>query len=162
MEQKFVVLTTQSGRLQANPLQKFNKKVDIVANPSTFDKDQAKFAEWWIKLQIWGCYTSGFWPSWDNLKAKVEKYFKPQTERDWAHQQICSFRQGHIRTDNFVTRFLALLIQRSLGNEHTVELLEQNMAPAIAQQLYIQGRREDNLSEAAEAVQDIGKAQELH
>ncbi|EGO18479.1 hypothetical protein SERLADRAFT_444069 [Serpula lacrymans var. lacrymans S7.9] len=108
----------QLAELQANPPkaveQKFNKKVEIVADPGTFEGDQAQFAEWWIKLQIWikvnwdmfaddfdivtavlsrlkgpvagqyahvrlqECYTAGHWPTWDNLKVEIEKYFKPQ------------------------------------------------------------------------------------
>ncbi|EGN96432.1 hypothetical protein SERLA73DRAFT_154751 [Serpula lacrymans var. lacrymans S7.3] len=179
MRQQILELTAQIGELQNNPAasveRKFNKKVEIVADPGSFDGDRARFAEWWIKLQIWvkanykafeddfelstavlsrlkgpvagryaqvrlqECYQSGNWPAWDNLKAEIEKYFKPQAERDWARQQIRSFTQGNMRTDDFVTGFLALSIQGGLGNEHAVELLERNVAPAIAQQLYLQG-----------------------
>ncbi|EGO04286.1 hypothetical protein SERLA73DRAFT_148864 [Serpula lacrymans var. lacrymans S7.3] len=169
-----LVLTAQLAEFQANPPeaveQKFNKKVKIVANPSTtFKGDRAPFAEWWIKLEIWikanwdvfandfeiatavlsrlkgpvagqythvqlqECYTAGHWRTWDKLKVEIEKYFKPQAERDWAHQQIHTFKQGNMRTDDFVTRFLALSIQGGLENEHAVELLEHNVSPAIAQ-----------------------------
>ncbi|EGN96441.1 hypothetical protein SERLA73DRAFT_154755 [Serpula lacrymans var. lacrymans S7.3] len=184
MRQQIIDLTVQLGELQNNPTpveQRFNKKVEIVADPGSFDGDKARFAEWWIKLQIWikanikafednfklttavllrlkgpvagryaqvrlqECYQSGNWPAWEDLKVEIEKYFKPQAERDWARQQIHSFTQGNMRTDNFVTRFLALSIQGGLGNEHTVELLERNVKPAITQQLYLQGRREEEL-----------------
>ncbi|EGO03773.1 hypothetical protein SERLA73DRAFT_149955 [Serpula lacrymans var. lacrymans S7.3] len=149
---------------------KFNKKVEVVADPSAFEGDRAQFAEWWIKLQIWvkanwdafadnfevatavlsrlkgpvagqytqvrlqECYTVGVWPTWDDLKVEIKKYFKPQTERDW---------------------FLALSIQGGLGNEHAVELLERNVNPHIAEQLYLQDMRNENLSQAAEEVQKI-------
>ncbi|EGN96694.1 hypothetical protein SERLA73DRAFT_75568 [Serpula lacrymans var. lacrymans S7.3] len=63
-----------------------------------------------------------------------------------------------MRTDDFVTWFLALSIQGGLGNEHAVELLERNVSPAIAQQLYIQDMRSENLSQAAEEVHKIGRA----
>ncbi|EGN96425.1 hypothetical protein SERLA73DRAFT_76383 [Serpula lacrymans var. lacrymans S7.3] len=202
MRQQIADLTVQLAEVQTNPAapveRRFNKKVEIVADPGSFDGDRARFAEWWIKLQIWvkanykafeddfelstavlsrlkgpvagryaqvrlqECYQSGNWPAWDDLKAEIEKHFKPQAERDWARQQIRSFTQGNMRTDDFVTRFLALSIQGGLGNEHSVELLERNIAPAIAQQLYLQGRREDELANAAEAVRDIGRAQELY
>ncbi|EGO02414.1 hypothetical protein SERLA73DRAFT_69921 [Serpula lacrymans var. lacrymans S7.3] len=78
------------------------------------------------------CYTAGHWPTWDNLKVEVEKYFKPQAERNWVCQHIRTFKQGNMRMDDFVTRFLALSIQGGLGNEHAVELLERNVSPAIA------------------------------
>ncbi|EGN96710.1 hypothetical protein SERLA73DRAFT_75583 [Serpula lacrymans var. lacrymans S7.3] len=93
---------------------------------------------------------------------QIKKYFKPQAERDWACQQIRTFKQGNMRMDDFVTRFLALSIQGGLGNEHAVELLERNVNPHIAEQLYIQDMRSNNLSQAAEEVQKIGRAIELY
>ncbi|EGN92111.1 hypothetical protein SERLA73DRAFT_79874 [Serpula lacrymans var. lacrymans S7.3] len=194
MRQQILALTTQLAELQANPPaatpsveKKFNKKVEVIADPGAFEGDRAQFAKWWIKLQIWvkanwdafannfegpvagryaqvrmqECYTAGVWHTWDNLKVEIEKYFKPQVKRDWAHQQICSFKQGNMRMDDFVTRFLALSIQGGLGNEHAVELLECNVNPHIAEQLYLQDMRNENLSEAAE-VRKIGRAIELY
>ncbi|EGN92801.1 hypothetical protein SERLA73DRAFT_79266 [Serpula lacrymans var. lacrymans S7.3] len=108
MRAQILALTTQLAELQENPPaaaplveKKFNKKVEIVADPGAFKGEQARFAEWWIKLQIWikanwdaftddfeECYTAGVWPSWDDLKVEIKKYFKLQAERDWARQQI--------------------------------------------------------------------------
>ncbi|EGO04542.1 hypothetical protein SERLA73DRAFT_68227 [Serpula lacrymans var. lacrymans S7.3] len=173
MRVQIQALTDQLAELQANPPaatpsveKKFDKKVEVVTDPGTFEGDRARFAEWWIKLQIWGpvagqyaqvrlqeCYTAGVWPTWDDLKKEIEKYFKPQAERDWARQQIRSFKQGNMRTDDYVTRFLALSIQGGLGNEHAVELLEHNLNPHIAEQIYLQDTRNENLALAAEEVQ---------
>ncbi|EGO26705.1 hypothetical protein SERLADRAFT_436515 [Serpula lacrymans var. lacrymans S7.9] len=168
MRVQIAELTSQLAEIQANPPvatpsveKKFNKKVEVVADPGAFEGDRARFAEWWIKLQIWvkanwdafaddfevatavlsrlkgpvagryaqvrlqECYTAGVWPTWDDLKTEIEKYFKPQAERN-------------MRTDDFVTRFLALSIQGGLGNEHAVELLERNVNPRIAEQIYLQ------------------------
>ncbi|EGN92100.1 hypothetical protein SERLA73DRAFT_79895 [Serpula lacrymans var. lacrymans S7.3] len=94
----------------------------------------------YAQVRLQECYTAGVWPTWDNLKVEIEKYFKPQAERDWACQQICSFKQGNIRTDDYVTRFLALSTQGELGKEHAVELLERNVNPRIAEQIYLVGR----------------------
>ncbi|EGO02520.1 hypothetical protein SERLA73DRAFT_150238 [Serpula lacrymans var. lacrymans S7.3] len=80
----------------------------------------------YTQVRLQECYTAGVWPTWDNLKVEIKKYFKPQAERNWARQQIHSFKQGNMRTDDFVTQFLALSIQGGLGNEHAVELLERN------------------------------------
>ncbi|EGN92491.1 hypothetical protein SERLA73DRAFT_79526 [Serpula lacrymans var. lacrymans S7.3] len=159
MRAQIQALTSQLAEIQAAP----------AAEP-TFE---------WIKLQIWikanwdvfaddfeiataECYTAGVWPTWDDLKVEIKKYFKLQAERDWARQQICTFKQGNMRTDDFVTRFLALSIQGGLGNEHAVELLEPNVSPAIARQFYIQEMRSKNLAAAAEEVQKIGRAIELY
>ncbi|EGO26744.1 hypothetical protein SERLADRAFT_436564 [Serpula lacrymans var. lacrymans S7.9] len=116
----------------------------------------------YAQVRLQECYTAGVWPTWDDLKIEIEKYFKPQAERNWAHQQICSSKQGNMRTDDFVTQFLALSIQGGLGNEHAVELLEQNVNPHIAEQLYLQDMRSDNLSQAVEEVRKIGRAIELY
>ncbi|EGN99436.1 hypothetical protein SERLA73DRAFT_73956 [Serpula lacrymans var. lacrymans S7.3] len=161
MRMQIAALTSQLAEMQANPPaatpsveKKFNKKVEVVADPGTFEGDRARFAEWWIKLQIWvkanwdafaddfevatavlsrlkgpvagryaqvrlqECYTAGVWPTWDDLKIEIEKYFKPQAERDWARQQI--------------------------------------------QQIYLQDTRSNNLALAAEEVRRVGRAIELY
>ncbi|EGN99108.1 hypothetical protein SERLA73DRAFT_152813 [Serpula lacrymans var. lacrymans S7.3] len=183
MRARILALTTQLAKLQAAPPaaaptveKKFNKKAEVVTDPGAFEGDRARFAEWWIKLQIWvkanwdafadnfevatavlsrlkgpvvgqytqvrmqKCYTAGVWSVWDDLKVEIKKYFKPQAERDWACQQICFFKQGNMRTDNYIIWFLALSIQGGLGNEHAVELLEHNVNPRIAEQIYLQDK----------------------
>ncbi|EGO28543.1 hypothetical protein SERLADRAFT_434459 [Serpula lacrymans var. lacrymans S7.9] len=118
--------------LHAMRAQILAKKVKIIADPSAFEGDQARLAEstavlsrlkepvagQFTQVRLQECYTAGVWPTWDDLKVEIEKYFEPQPECDWACQQICSFKQGNMRTDGFVTRFLALSIQGGLGNEH--------------------------------------------
>ncbi|EGN97473.1 hypothetical protein SERLA73DRAFT_75153 [Serpula lacrymans var. lacrymans S7.3] len=126
MRAQILALTTQLAELQAAPAaaatplveKKFNKKVKIVADPGAFEGEQAQFAEWWIKLQIWvkanwgafaddfeECYTAGVWPAWDDLKVEIEKYFKLQAERDWACQQIRSLKQGNCEESIFLIAF---------------------------------------------------------
>ncbi|EGN97174.1 hypothetical protein SERLA73DRAFT_153667 [Serpula lacrymans var. lacrymans S7.3] len=104
----------------------------------------------YAQVRLQECYTAGVWPTWDDLKKEIEKYFKPQAERHWARQQIRSFKQGNIRTDDYVTRFLALSIQGGLGNEHALELLERNVNPCIAEQIYLQDVRNEDLALADE------------
>ncbi|EGN95143.1 hypothetical protein SERLA73DRAFT_77156 [Serpula lacrymans var. lacrymans S7.3] len=117
MRAQIQALTNQLTDIQAAPAakpmveRKFNKKVTIVADPGAFEGDRAQFAQCnssTIILQE--CYMASVWPTWDNLKVEIKKYFKPQAEHDWAHQQICSFKQGNMRTDDYITRFLALSI----------------------------------------------------
>ncbi|EGO19181.1 hypothetical protein SERLADRAFT_443228 [Serpula lacrymans var. lacrymans S7.9] len=165
MRAQIQVLTNQLAKTQATPAaeptveQKFNKKVEIVADRGTFKGDRAQFAEWWIKLQIW------IKANWDTfaddfeiatavlsqLKGPVAGQYA-QAEHDWVCQQICSFKQGSMRTDDYATRFLALSIQGGLGNEHAVELLERNVNPRIAEQIYLQDTRSNNLALVAEEV----------
>ncbi|EGN95266.1 hypothetical protein SERLA73DRAFT_77277 [Serpula lacrymans var. lacrymans S7.3] len=53
----------------------------------------------YAQVRLQECYTAGVWPTWDDLKKEIKKYFKPQAERDWARQQICLFKQGHMSRD---------------------------------------------------------------
>ncbi|EGO02589.1 hypothetical protein SERLA73DRAFT_70093 [Serpula lacrymans var. lacrymans S7.3] len=152
MRAQILALTMQLAEMQAHTpaatpsVEKtFNKKVEVVTDSGAFKGDRVRFAEWWIKLYIWvkanwdvfavgqyaqvrlqKCYTVGVWPTWDDLKVEIEKYFKLQAECNWARQQIRTIKQGNMRTDDFITRFLALSIQGGLGNEHTGELLKCN------------------------------------
>ncbi|EGN99124.1 hypothetical protein SERLA73DRAFT_73680 [Serpula lacrymans var. lacrymans S7.3] len=179
MRVQIAALTRQLTELQASPPaatplveKKFNKKVKVIADPRTFEGDRAQFAKWWIKLQIWvkanwdvfadNFENAGVWPVWDDLKVEIKKCFKPQAECDWARQQICSFKQANIRTDDYITRFLALSIQGGLGNEHAVELLECNVNPRIAEQIYLQDTQNENLALAAEEVRRVGRDMELY
>ncbi|EGO04326.1 hypothetical protein SERLA73DRAFT_68021 [Serpula lacrymans var. lacrymans S7.3] len=128
MRAQIMSLTMQLSELQTNPPKvverKSNKKVKTVADPGTFEGDQARFAECdssavktqrpvvgqYTQVRLQECYTANHWPTWDDLKGEIEKYFKPQAGRDWAHQPIRSFKQGNMRTDDFLTWILALSI----------------------------------------------------
>ncbi|EGO20574.1 hypothetical protein SERLADRAFT_441913 [Serpula lacrymans var. lacrymans S7.9] len=67
-----------------------------------------------------------------------------------------------MRMDNLYTWFLALSIQGGLGNKNAVDLLEHNVNPHIAEQLYLQDMRSQELSQVAEEVHKIGRAMELY
>ncbi|EGO19042.1 hypothetical protein SERLADRAFT_443581 [Serpula lacrymans var. lacrymans S7.9] len=162
MRAQILSLTTQLDKIQAAPAAghmvewKFNKKVKILS------RLKGPVAGQYAQVRLQECYTVGVWPTWDNLKVEIEKYFKPQAERDWARQQIRSFKQGNMRRDDYVTRFLALSIQGGLGNEHAVKLLEHNVNPRIAEQIYLQDTRNQNLALVTEEVQRVGRAMELY
>ncbi|EGN94977.1 hypothetical protein SERLA73DRAFT_76991 [Serpula lacrymans var. lacrymans S7.3] len=154
MRAQIATLTSQLAELQNNP---------PAATPSSVIRrmvDQAPDLGQGKLRRV--CYTAGVWPTWEDLKKEIKKYFKQQAERDWACQQICSFKQGNMRTDDYITRFLALSIQGGLGNEHAVELLERNVNPHIAEQIYLQDTRNENLALAAEKVRRVGRAMELY
>ncbi|EGN97207.1 hypothetical protein SERLA73DRAFT_74916 [Serpula lacrymans var. lacrymans S7.3] len=81
---QIATLTSQLAELQNNPPaatplveKKFNKKVEVLQIwvKANWDAFADNFEE---------CYTAGVWPTWDDLKKEIEKYFKPQAERDWA------------------------------------------------------------------------------
>ncbi|EGO04358.1 hypothetical protein SERLA73DRAFT_68055, partial [Serpula lacrymans var. lacrymans S7.3] len=161
MRVQIAELTSQLAEIQANPPvatpsveKKFNKKVEVVADPGAFEGDRARFAEWWIKLQIWvKANWDAFADDFEVATAVLSRLKGPVAGR---------YAQGNLRTDDYVTRFLALSIQGGLGNEHAVELLERNVNPRIAEQIYLQDTRSDDLALAAEEVRRIGRAMELY
>ncbi|EGO29954.1 hypothetical protein SERLADRAFT_433888 [Serpula lacrymans var. lacrymans S7.9] len=180
MHTQNAMLTLQLAELQNNPPaatpsveKKFNKKVEVVADPGAFEGDRANWdafaddfevatavrsrlkgsvAGRYAQVRLQECYTAGVWPTWEDLKKEIGKYFKVQAERDWARQQIRSFKQRNMRMDDYVTRFVALSIQGGLGNEHAVELLERNVNSRIAEQIYLQDTRNENLCNNQELV----------
>ncbi|EGN93468.1 hypothetical protein SERLA73DRAFT_78765 [Serpula lacrymans var. lacrymans S7.3] len=161
MRTQIGALTSQLAEMQANPPaatpsveKKFNKKVEVVADPGAFEGDRARFAEWWIKLQIWvKANWDAFADDFEVATAVLSRLKGPVVGR---------YAQGNLRTDDYVTRFLALSIQGGLGNEHAVELLERNVNPRIAEQIYLQDTRSDDLALAAEEVRRVGRALELY
>ncbi|EGN94925.1 hypothetical protein SERLA73DRAFT_77660 [Serpula lacrymans var. lacrymans S7.3] len=106
MWEKIINLTAQLDELWANsPKQvepKFNKKVEIIklqiwimANWDAFSDDfriatavlsrlKGPMVGRYTQVGLQQCYTGGVWPTWDDLKLEIGKYFKPQAECDWA------------------------------------------------------------------------------
>ncbi|EGN96765.1 hypothetical protein SERLA73DRAFT_75627 [Serpula lacrymans var. lacrymans S7.3] len=104
MHAQILALTTQLAELQANPPtpaveKKFNKKVEVVADPGAFEETECDLPsggsnpKYGLRqigthlptlLRMQECYTAGVWPTWDDLKVEIKKYFKPHAERDWA------------------------------------------------------------------------------
>ncbi|EGO04690.1 hypothetical protein SERLA73DRAFT_149099 [Serpula lacrymans var. lacrymans S7.3] len=113
MHAQILLLITQLSELQTNPPeaveQKFNKKVEIVA-------DRAWFAKWWIKLQIW------IKVNWDT--------FTDDFEIATAMLSILKGPVGNMRTDDFVTQLLALSIQGGLEQLYLQDMRNKNLSQA--------------------------------
>src|SRR5271168_632380 len=144
----------------------------IKANLEAFDSDVEVAAAIWSRMKgptagryaetrLVGCMESQQWPNWSELKAEVEEYFQPQTEKDWARHQIASFKQGQLRVDEFATRWLALFRQAAISDDHGVYLLEQNASPEIIKQIYLNGQRQVVVSNLMLLIRQVGRALEL-
>ncbi|KAF9219535.1 hypothetical protein BS17DRAFT_821664 [Gyrodon lividus] len=81
---------------------------------------------------------------------------------DWARATLQNLKQGSSLVDDFITRFLSLVTQAGISNEHGVYLLEQNSKPEIIKQMYIMHQRKANIQDAAVTIREIGRAQELY
>ncbi|KAG6326099.1 hypothetical protein ID866_12990 [Astraeus odoratus] len=58
--------------------------------------------------QITKCQEGGIWPSWDDLKDKVNAFFSPQSEREWAQAQMQRMTQGAQSIKTFLNNFTVL------------------------------------------------------
>ncbi|KIJ60958.1 hypothetical protein HYDPIDRAFT_31828 [Hydnomerulius pinastri MD-312] len=148
---------------------KFNKKVEVIADPGQYTGEKARFAEWWTKMRIWlranadalsECLISDEWPDQHEILAEIENFFLPQNEQDWARPQIQSCKQGNLRVDEYISKWLSLYQQSKISEEHTVYLLEINTNPHIIKQVFILGGQADTVNAYLEHIQTIGRAQE--
>ncbi|KIJ63728.1 hypothetical protein HYDPIDRAFT_29080 [Hydnomerulius pinastri MD-312] len=131
---------------------KFNKKVEVIADPGQYTGEKARFTEWWTKMRIW-------------LQANADALsnnFKLCTvnERDWACSQIQSCKQGNLQVDEYISKWLFLYRQSKISEEHAVYLLEINTNPHIIKQVFTLSGQADIVNAYLERIQTIGRAQE--
>ena len=54
------------------------------------------------------CYETEAYPDINALILKIQAFFSPQTEKDWAKTQIQNAKQGGACVDDFIARWLLL------------------------------------------------------
>ena len=102
------------------------------------------------------------WPMWGDLTAEIKGFFLPSNNREWARAQLLRLRQGpHQRIDKFLAQFEALKVQSGCPDEYTCDLLERVVSWKILEQVYLQAVTKDTYPNLCDAVQDMGRAQEL-
>ncbi|KIJ60263.1 hypothetical protein HYDPIDRAFT_32382 [Hydnomerulius pinastri MD-312] len=106
------------------------------------------------------CLISDKWPDQHEILAEIENFFLPQNKRDWARSQIQSCKQGNLRVDEYMSKWLSLYRQSKISEEHAVYLLEINTNPRIIKQVFILGGRADTVNAYLERIQMIRRAQE--
>ncbi|EGO04659.1 hypothetical protein SERLA73DRAFT_149076 [Serpula lacrymans var. lacrymans S7.3] len=140
MWEKITNLTTQLKEIQntqnADTVErKFNKKVWIKANWDMFANDFEIVTVVLSRLQEHVSATpQGIGLLGKKSKLKLKNISNPKLSMTgYVSKSVPSNK----RMDDFVTQFLALSIQGGFGNEHIVDLLEHNVNPHIAEQLYL-------------------------
>ncbi|KIJ65755.1 hypothetical protein HYDPIDRAFT_26991 [Hydnomerulius pinastri MD-312] len=106
------------------------------------------------------CLISDEWPDQHEILTEIKNFFLPQNEWDWARSQIQSCKQGNLRVDEYILKWLSLYRQSKISEEHTVYLLEINTNLRIIKQVFILGGRVDTVNAYLECIQMIGRAQE--
>ena len=108
------------------------------------------------------CMAANAWPTWADLQTKIEGFFLPRNNREWARSQLLCLHQGpHQRIDNFLAQFQALKLQSECPDEYAKDLLERAVTHKILEQVYIQGLDRTTWVCLTQAIRTVGRAQEL-
>ncbi|KAF9225582.1 hypothetical protein BS17DRAFT_869508 [Gyrodon lividus] len=75
------------------------------------------------------------WPKWQDLQVEIPEFFRPQAEVDWARATLQNMKQGNYWVDDYVAKFLSLVMLSGISDEHGIYLLERNSTPKIIKQI---------------------------
>ena len=102
------------------------------------------------------------WPTWGDLTAKIEGFFLPGNNKEWARAQLLRLRQGpHQRINEFLAQFEALKVQSGFPDEYARDLLERAVSQKVLEQVYLQAVARDTYLNLCDSVCNMGRAQEL-
>ncbi|KAG6325729.1 hypothetical protein ID866_13360 [Astraeus odoratus] len=90
-------------------------------------------------LAVWitECQEAGLWPSWDDLKDKVNAFFSPQSEREWAQAQMQRMTQEAQSIETFLNNFTAMKQARKVSNDYAFSILVKAVKPEIVKEVFI-------------------------
>lgn len=71
------------------------------------------------------CTDRGIWPDWGVLREAVERHFSSQTNIEWSYQELHKLKQGFIRIEDFMNKFISLKQQGNVSDDFACTLLEQ-------------------------------------
>ena len=109
-----------------------------------FDKCTAVWS--WMEGPIAGRYAAncmnectdrGIWPDWGLLKDKIEAHFSPQTNVEWSCQELCKLKQGFMRIEDFINKFVSLKHQGNVSDDFACALLEQAICPELLREVLL-------------------------
>ena len=77
------------------------------------------------------CTDRGIWPDWGVLRDKVERHFFPQTNVEWSCQELRKLKQGFMRIEDFMNKFIFLKQQGNVSDDFASALLKQALHPKL-------------------------------
>ncbi|KIJ58484.1 hypothetical protein HYDPIDRAFT_34129 [Hydnomerulius pinastri MD-312] len=164
-------IATQTAQLAdrtpvINVEKRFSKKVEIIADPGQYAGEKAKFIEWWTKMKIWvrannDAFSNSFelcTMVWSHLTRPIAgRYAQTRmveclNANHWPRdmeliEEIQTCKQGNLRVDEYVSKWLSLFRQSKISDEHGVYLLETNTSARIIKQVFMLGVRADTVAE---------------
>ena len=127
-----------------------------------FSHLEGPHAGYYAQVCLNECMAANAWPTWADLQTKIEGFFLPRNNREWARSQLLCLHQGpHQRIDNFLAQFQALKLQSECPDEYAKDLLERVVTRKVLEQVYIQGLDRTTWVCLTQAIRTVGRAQEL-
>ena len=83
------------------------------------------------------CTDRGIWPDWGILKDEIEAHFSPQTNVEWSHQELRKLKQGFMRIEDFMNKFVSLKHQGNVSDDFACALLEQAICPELLREVLL-------------------------
>ncbi|KAG6329166.1 hypothetical protein ID866_9922 [Astraeus odoratus] len=122
------------------------------ALPTNMDKCPA--------VWITECQEAGLWPSWSTLKNKVDAFFSPQSEREWAQAQMQRATQGGQSIETFLNTFTAMKQAGQVSDDYAFSVLVKAVKPEIIREVFIQGVDEGDFTDFKNKCKAVGQAME--
>ncbi|KAG6330045.1 hypothetical protein ID866_9044 [Astraeus odoratus] len=110
--------------------------------------------------QITKCQEAGIWPSWDGLKDKVDAFFSPQMEREWAQAQMQRMTQGAQSIKAFLNNFTTMKQAGKVSVHYAFSILVKAIKPEIVREVFIQGIDEGDFNSLRNQCRLVGQAME--
>jgi len=102
------------------------------------------------------------WPTRADLEAKIEGFFLPGNNQEWARAQLLRLWQGpRQRIDEFLAQFEVLKIQSRCVDDYARDLLERALQRKLLEQIYLQNMQRDTYARLSTSAREMGRAQEL-
>ena len=83
------------------------------------------------------CTDRGIWPDWGILKDKIAAHFSLQTNVKWSCQELHKLKQGFMRIEDFMNKFVSLKHQGNVSDNFACMLLEQALHPELLREVLL-------------------------
>ena len=83
------------------------------------------------------CTDRGIWPNWGILKDEIEAHFSPRTNVEWSCQELRKLKQGFMRIEDFMNKFVLLKHQGNVSDDFACTLLEQALRPELLHEVLL-------------------------
>ena len=103
------------------------------------------------------CTDMGIWPDWGVLKEEVERHFSPQTNVEWSCQELRKLKQGFMRIEDFMNKFISLKQQGNISDDFACALFEQALNPKLLREVLLTNTDISNWDSFATAAVRVGR-----